>query len=141
MRIRSSREIRQLRMFRVILILITTFLVCRLPTWIYLLYKLENVANTNMHWILQYVFGILSIFNCVLNPFMYTFLMETIHCSFAIFDRITKVLRCRKCCGRKEVVDEPMVGMPNESGRVEIVEQGPKFYCSEDRKVKVARLD
>lgn len=137
-KIRSSREIRQLRMFRVILVLIVTFLVCRLPTWIYLLYKLENVANTNLHWVLQYVFGILSVMNCVVNPLLYTFLMETIHYSFAAIDRIKKFMGCPVCCGRTDVMVQ-QTSMQNEEERGDNVR--PRFYCSEDRKVKTARLN
>lgn len=139
MRTRSTREIRQLRMFRVILVLISAFLVCRLPTWIYLLYKLENVANTNLHWMLQYVFGLLSVFNCVVNPLLYTFLMETIQCSFTIFDRMKKLTRCPGlCCGRRVQVEEHMC-MHDSSEKGVVV--WPRFYCSEDRKLKLPRLN
>lgn len=74
---KTSRELRQLRMFKVIIVIMITFFVCRLPTWIFLLYKLFNVSNTNVHWMLQYCLGLLSITNCVLNPLLYTFLTET----------------------------------------------------------------
>lgn len=85
---KTRREIRQLRMFVAILILMLTFLICRLPTWIFLLYKLYNQAKTNSLWMLHYWLGLLSITNCVLNPLLYTFLTETIQISFRIIDRI-----------------------------------------------------
>lgn len=88
---KTSREIRQLRMFKVVIVLMITFFVCRLPTWIFLLYKFFNVANTNFHWMLQYSFGLLSITNCVLNPFLYTFLTETIQYSFIFVSKMKNI--------------------------------------------------
>lgn len=79
---KTQREKRSLRMFIAVLMLMTTFLVCRLPTWVFLLYKLYFNATTNLQWMLHYAFGLLSIVNCILNPLFYTFLSETIRCSF-----------------------------------------------------------
>lgn len=92
---KTSREIRQLRMFKVIILIMITFFVCRLPTWIFLLYKLFNIANTNFHWMLQYSLGLLSITNCVLNPLLYTFLTETIQYSFVFVSKAKTILSCR----------------------------------------------
>lgn len=89
---RSQREKRQIRMFVIVLVLMTTFLVCRLPTWIFLLYKLYFNATTNLQWMLHYIFGLLSITNCVLNPLLYTFLSQTVQCSFGFIEAF------RKCC-------------------------------------------
>lgn len=102
---KTNREIRQLRMFRVIVLLMLSFFMCRLPTWIYLIYKLYNDANTNLHWMLHYSFGFLSIFNCVLNPFLYTFLSNSIQCSSVCLDRLSiwfgcgKDMRCKTLAG------------------------------------------
>lgn len=87
---RTRRDIRQLRMFIAILVLMLTFLICRLPTWIFLLYKLYNPAKTNSLWMLHYCLGLLSITNCVLNPLLYTFLTESIQFSFGFFDRLRR---------------------------------------------------
>lgn len=95
-KIKTNREIRQLRMFRVIVMLMLAFLICRLPTWIYLLYKLHNSANTNLHWMLHYSFGLLSIFNCVLNPFFYTFLSESIQYSSMCLNRLAILFGCNE---------------------------------------------
>ncbi|XP_055372781.1 5-hydroxytryptamine receptor 1A [Condylostylus longicornis] len=73
----KRRKTRQLRLFIVIILLITIFLICRLPTWIFLLMRVYGVYNRSIHWIMHYSFGILSLFNCVLNPFCYTFMAET----------------------------------------------------------------
>lgn len=94
---KSSREIRQLRIFRVILCLMLTFLVCRLPTWCYLLYTLYNTANRSEQWLLQYSFGVLSLCSCVLNPLLYTFLKETIDATGSALGCL-RALWCR--CGK-----------------------------------------
>lgn len=77
--VKDNRKKRQMRMFKVIVLIILIFFLLRLPTWIFLLMKLNMTLTENIHWILQYVFGILSLTNCVVNPFIYTFLSETIH--------------------------------------------------------------
>ncbi|XP_058456327.1 alpha-2A adrenergic receptor [Malaya genurostris] len=73
-----SRQKRQLRMFKAIVFIMTVFLICRLPHWIYLMIKMHGIAATNVYWILHYSFGIVAMINCVLNPLIYTFLSETI---------------------------------------------------------------
>lgn len=100
--VKTCREIRQLRMFKAILVLMVVFLVCRLPTWIFLLYKLHNSATSNLMWMLHYCFGLLSLVNCVLNPFLYTFLTETILWSFQLADALRRVIKCEICRSEKE---------------------------------------
>ena len=87
----NDRKQRQIRMFKVIVVLMAVFFICRLPNWIFVLYKMNNSANQMYHWVFQYAFGVVGLTNCMLNPFMYTFLSETI--------RVTKFLRdfCIKC--------------------------------------------
>lgn len=87
----NERKQRQIRMFKVIVVLMAVFFICRLPNWIFVLYKMNNSANKIYHWVFQYAFGVVGLTNCMLNPFMYTFLSETI--------RVTKFLRdfCIKC--------------------------------------------
>lgn len=87
----NERKQRQIRMFKVIVVLMAVFFICRLPNWIFVLYKMNNSANKIHHWCFQYAFGVVGLTNCMLNPFMYTFLSETI--------RVTKFLRdfCIKC--------------------------------------------
>lgn len=93
---KTSREIRQLRMFKVIIAIMITFFVCRLPTWMFLLYKLFNTANQNIHWMLYYCLGLLSITNCVLNPLLYTFLTETIQYSFVFVSKLRTIFSCER---------------------------------------------
>ncbi|CRL05729.1 CLUMA_CG018758, isoform A [Clunio marinus] len=75
---RAERRQRQVRMFKVILVLMAVFFVCRLPNWIYTLYKLGNIVQDNFFWVVNYALGIVVMANCMLNPFLYTFLSETI---------------------------------------------------------------
>lgn len=165
---KSTREIRQLRMFRAILVIMITFFVCRLPTWIFLLYKLFNVANTNFHWMLQYTFGLLSIFNCVLNPLLYTYLTETINCSFLLIENLKSLYCCCFCWGtpkrqhqENDLLDRTRNNSPAgvadvamtttmiapaasclPAGDVEShVVKKSSFYFSEDNKTKLARND
>jgi hypothetical protein len=75
---RNERQRRQMRMFKVILVLMSVFIMCRLPNWIFLLYKLSNDVSGRLNWLLLYCFAIMGLLNCMLNPLLYTFLGETI---------------------------------------------------------------
>lgn len=97
---KTSREIRNLRMFTAILLLMSAFLICRLPTWFFLLYKLYYSATSNLSWILNYTFGLLSLFNCVLNPLLYTFLTETIQFSCRFINRVQQIFQKPYFVGR-----------------------------------------
>lgn len=92
---RSERQRRQMRMFKVILVLMSVFICCRLPNWIFLLYKLSNPLTGRLNWILLYSFGTLGILNCMLNPLLYTFLGETIRITSHIGSACYKF--CRLC--------------------------------------------
>lgn len=73
-----ERKQRQVRLFKIILLLMIIFFICRFPSWVYTIYKLNNTSDTNIEWILSYAFGILAMINCALNPYLYTFMSETI---------------------------------------------------------------
>lgn len=123
-------------MFRAILCIILTFLVCRLPTWIYLLYKLQYAANAPAHWVLHYALGCLSLVSCAVNPLLYTFLAETIDVTFVVADRLRAWLGCTD---KTTAAAEP----PKRGDVAGPVAEAPirptQFYCSEDRKEKMAR--
>lgn len=74
----NQRQRRQMRMFKVILVLVFVFLVCRLPNWIFLLYKLSYRVTGRLNWLLVYIFAVMGLLNCMLNPLLYTFLSQTI---------------------------------------------------------------
>ena len=112
---RVERKQRQIRIFKVILLLMAVFFICRLPNWVYILYKmLEYDTQQNIHWVLNYSFGIMVLLNCMLNPFLYTFLSETIRLTTflagiicAIFRPIGRILSCHGC--RSKNVEPPDV--------------------------------
>lgn len=101
----NCRKTRQLRMFKVIIMIMITFLVCRLPTWIFLLIKLNRDLSSSASWVLHFSFGILSLANCAINPFLYTFLTETMHFGSQVKGRLRKIL-CRVGCSSVQI-DEP----------------------------------
>ena len=80
----EQRRCRQMRMFKVILVLMTVFIVCRLPNWIFLLYKLSYKVSGRLNWLLLYSFAVMGLLNCMLNPLLYTFLSEAIRISSRI---------------------------------------------------------
>lgn len=88
----NQRRSRQMRMFIVILVLMSVFIICRLPNWIFLLFKLNQKVTGRLNWILMYSFGDMGLLNCMLNPLLYTFLSETV--------RITSYMKtgCSKFC-------------------------------------------
>lgn len=86
------RRKRQVRLFQVILVLMMVFLLCRMPSWIYTIYKLNNFSDSNVHWVLNYSFGILVLLNCALNPYLYTFMSETIR----VMTLLGAILTCKK---------------------------------------------
>lgn len=98
----NQREIRHLRMFYVLISLVTTFIALRLPAWIFLIMRIYGDYTRPVDWILHYVFGILTLASCVLNPLLYTFLTETIqYCEFTI-DKVKMCgLACFCCFGIK----------------------------------------
>lgn len=73
-----QRRNRQMRMFKVILVLMSVFIICRLPNWVFLVYKLSHKVSNRSNWLLVYSFAIMGLLNCMLNPLLYTFLSETI---------------------------------------------------------------
>ena len=74
----SERKQRQERLFRVILVLMAVFFICRMPTWMYLIYQLNTTAADDYYWHLYFMFGNLALLNCALNPYLYSFMSETI---------------------------------------------------------------
>lgn len=92
----TGRETKQQRMFGAILFLMNTFLICRLPTWTFLIYRLYSSAKMNTVWMLYYVFGLLSLVNCILNPLLYTFLTEIIQLVVKCVNFLRKRFICFK---------------------------------------------
>lgn len=105
----NCRKTRQLRMFKVIIVIMLTFFVCRLPTWIFLLIKLNTNLSSSASWIVHFSLGLLSLANCAINPFLYTFLTETIRFGSDVRDRFRKL-----CSWRGNMRGENLIH-PNEN--------------------------
>lgn len=93
---RNGRQRRQMRMFKVILVLMSVFIMCRLPNWIFLIYKLTYQVTGKVNWLLYYSFGIMGLVNCMLNPLLYTFLGETLRIGSACHKLCRLCRRTRK---------------------------------------------
>jgi Flp pilus assembly protein TadB len=96
----EERRGRQERLFKVIICLMTVFFICRMPMWIFTIYKLNNDVSSDIYFVLNYALGTVCLLNCALNPYMYTFMSETIKIlSFlrTIICSIFNPCRCRKC--------------------------------------------
>lgn len=109
---RAERKQRQIRMFKVIVVLMAVFFICRLPNWIYTMYKLGNSTQENIHWVLNYSLGLMVMVNCMLNPFLYTFLSETIRLTTflvgiicSIFSPCAKLCKCKSWCNESQETD------------------------------------
>lgn len=96
---RAERKQRQIRIFKVIVVLMLVFFICRLPNWVYVLYKLNNVTQENIYWVINYIVGLLVLLNCMLNPYLFTFLSETIRLTTFLSGIVCGIFRpCRKLC-------------------------------------------
>jgi 7 transmembrane receptor (rhodopsin family) len=96
----NERQRRQMRMFKVILILMCVFIVCRLPNWIFLFCKLNFTLQERWLWLITYSLGILGIVNSMANPFLYTFLGEAIRFTARIQNACYKF--CNLCRPKAE---------------------------------------
>jgi 7 transmembrane receptor (rhodopsin family) len=104
---RVERKQRQIRMFKVILVLMAVFFICRLPHWIYILYKLHSNLQENIHWVINYALGLMVMANCMFNPFLYTFLSETIRLTTFLAGIVCGIFSpCMKLCKTKKPENE-----------------------------------
>ncbi|XP_043272152.1 orexin receptor type 2 [Venturia canescens] len=73
-----SHVARKRRTVRVILVLIFVFVLCRLPHWSFVLFKLHTTTSDNYLWYIQMIFTIMSLLNAAIHPFLYAFLNEAL---------------------------------------------------------------
>ncbi|KAF5306269.1 hypothetical protein FQA39_LY08967 [Lamprigera yunnana] len=90
----------KLRTFKIIVFLMVIFLLLRLPNLIYDTMKLSIVLDGHEAWVIKYVCAGLTLLSCALNPFLYTFLNNTI----LTMDRLKELLYdiCCFCISTKE---------------------------------------
>lgn len=88
---------RKIRVFKIMVFVILAFIICRSPHWIYKTVKLTYTLIDNQEWIVAFLLGGLVFINCVLNPFLYTFLPQTIIRMSKIWKTISDFI-CDVCC-------------------------------------------
>lgn len=90
---------RKIRTFKIIVVLMLVFLLCRFPYHIFTIMKLVNNSyNEHKHWVITYVFNGLVLLNCALNPFLYTFLNPTLNVLIKLHKIFIKDFFCKVCC-------------------------------------------
>lgn len=85
---------RKMRTFRTVLLLMISFIVCRLPYWSFYVVKLLTLQRSVFAWNLHFSFIALNLLNCILDPLLYTFLDETISALKIINDFFFKICCC-----------------------------------------------
>lgn len=141
--VRTVQSKRKVRTFKVIMVLIATCFIGRVPSWSY------NVAQSDPSirlddmkwWLLQYWFTILSLFSTALNPFLYCFLNETLDVIQSIFRFVRNIFVY--CCvfwkpsekkmdveaERQEIAE----AQRQQMNSVSIVPRGPYLNNEENR--------
>lgn len=95
---RNMHVERKIRTFKIIVVLMLVFLLCRFPYHIFNIMKLINSYNEHKHWIITYVLNGLVLLNCALNPFLYTFLNPTLNVLLKMHKILIEDFFCKVCC-------------------------------------------
>lgn len=92
---KTAQMERKIRTFRIVIVLILAFVVCRMPYWLFWLVKLLAPVRFSNNTVLRLtlIFTALNLLNCALNPFLYTYLNQTIHVCLKINEFV-----CTNCC-------------------------------------------
>lgn len=146
--VRTVQTKRKVRTFKVIMVLIATCFIGRVPSWSYNVAQSDpNIRLDDMKWwLLQYWFTILSLFSTALNPFLYCFLNETLDFVQSVFRFIRTMFGY--CCicwkpsekkidiktERQEIIEEQR----QQINSVSIVPRGPYLNNDENRLRSVA---
>jgi hypothetical protein len=67
---------RHLKILKLIIFLMILFFTCRLSQWIFEILKFNIGEAYHSYWLSHYSFGMLTLSNCMLNPFLYMFLLK-----------------------------------------------------------------
>jgi len=137
----TTQTKRKVRTFRVILVLIASCFIGRVPSWTYTVVQSNpNVRLGEMKWwLMQHWFTMLSLLSTALNPFLYCFLNETLNFIQGVFRFIRNIFEY--CCynrqkGNKRNVktDKQQIVVEEEQIRpVSIVPRGPYLNDEENR--------
>lgn len=87
--------------FRVVIVLLLSFILCRLPYWIFYILRLALKFSSNTTWVIHFLFISLSILNSAVNPLLYNFLNESIT-FFEILSHCFKKVILFLCCFMNE---------------------------------------
>ncbi|KAK6629724.1 hypothetical protein RUM43_003542 [Polyplax serrata] len=69
---------KRVRTFTIILVIMVTFIICRLPQWIFIVVTTLpwHQLSGNFWWSVKYLLSALSLANTTINPFIYSFLNQ-----------------------------------------------------------------
>lgn len=132
---------RKVRTFKVILVLIVSCFIGRVPSWTYTVIQSDpNIRLGEMKWwLLQHWFTMLILLSTALNPFLYCFLNETLNFIRRVFRFIRNIFEyccCNMQTGNNTNVktDRQQVAVEKEQIRpVSIVPRGPYLNDEENR--------
>lgn len=99
-KVKNLQVQKKIRTFRIVLVLVISFVLCRFPYWFYYTIRLLGKCSSNTSWNLHFTLVSLNLFNCVLNPLLYTFLNQTVTALRIFKDFLWKVCCC--CCSSDE---------------------------------------
>ncbi|XP_018563491.1 QRFP-like peptide receptor [Anoplophora glabripennis] len=127
-KVKNVQVERKIRTFKIVLVLMITFITCRLPYWCFYVIKLLSILKGDLVWNLNFALTALNMINSVLNPLLYTFLSQTIHAWKLINDFICKICCC--CFSNAEFEDfekdNPFVREHHGSKKPQVIKEYPK---------------
>ena len=142
----TTQTKRKVRTFRVILVLIISCFLSRVPSWTYTVVQSNpNIRLGEMKWwLLQHWFTMLSLLSTALNPFLYCFLNETLDFIRGVFRFIRNIFEY--CCYNRQTgnkmnikTDGQQVAVEEEQIRpASIIPRGPYLNDEENRPVALA---
>jgi hypothetical protein len=138
---RTTQTKRKVRTFKVIMVLIASCFIGRVPSWTYTVVQ----SNPNIRlgeikwWLLQFWFAMLSLLSTALNPFLYCFLNETLDFIQGVFRFIRNIFEC--CCCNRQAGNKKNVKTDMQQAAVEeeqirsvsIIPRGPYLNEEENR--------
>jgi len=137
----TTQTKRKVRTFKVIMVLIASCFICRVPSWTYTVIQSNpNIRLAEMKWwLLQHWFTMLSLLSTALNPFLYCFLKETLDFIQGVFRFIRNIFECC-CCNRQtgnkmnvKTYKQQLAVEEEQIRTVSIVPRGPYLNDEENR--------
>ncbi|KAJ8959776.1 hypothetical protein NQ314_006206 [Rhamnusium bicolor] len=119
---------RKIRTFKIVIVLMISFIFCRLPYWCFFVVKVVGTYKGETMWNISFALIALNMLNCTLNPLLYTFLNQTIRAFKTANDFICKICCC--CFSNAEFEefekDNPFVRENYDPRKSQIVKDHPK---------------